>query len=336
MRKAAQWHRGHCPQADLLRQRGNARLRQAERVHPELTRLAALAGGVFVRADLVRTGHSVRELASWLQQQQVRHICRGVYAVGPVGTGPQDRLDDLTRGLARLHGDRIAASHHSALLLHGLATYDVPMGVAQAVRTSGGMDSSAQLRIWRPRHTPEVVVVNVVRTVTAPVAIAQVAAGYGRRAGVVAGDSGLHRLRLTLPQIVQAVRLIGEGPGVGAARTMLEQLDPGSQSPGESLLRLAAQDLGYAVQTQFPVLDEDGRVFAYADLRIKGTSSLWEFDGAMKYEGAEGREALVNEKLREERIRTRGWGLDRVVWSELSYPAQLAHRIHEAVKRHRR
>lgn len=305
-------------------------------MHPDLTRMAALAGGVFVRADLVRTGHTVRELRSWLHSQQVHRVCRGVYAVGPVGIGPQDRLDDLTRGLARLHGDRIAASHHSALLLHGLATYDVPMGVAQAVRTSGGMDSSAHLRIWRPRRAPEVVVVNGVRTVTAPMAIAQVAAGYGLRSAVVAGDSGLYRLRLPRPQIEQAVQLLGEGPGVGAARTMLERLDAGGQSPGESLLRLTAQDLGYAVQTQFPVLDEDGRVFAYADLRIKGTRSLWEFDGSMKYEGAQGREALMKEKIREDRIRARGWGLDRVVWNELPCHAQLAHRIHEAVRTHRR
>ncbi len=55
--------------------------------------------------------------------------------------------------------------------------------------------------------------VNGVHTVTAPMAIAQVAAGYGRRAGVVAGNSGLHRLRLTRPQIVEAVRLLSDDPG---------------------------------------------------------------------------------------------------------------------------
>ncbi|MGI8946560.1 MAG: hypothetical protein ACR2FV_00960 [Ornithinimicrobium sp.] len=299
-------------------------------MHPDLTRLTALAEGVFVRADLVGTGHTVRELRTWLRERHVRQACRGVYAVGPVGTGPQDRLDDLTRGLARLHGERIAASHHSALLLHGLATYDVPMGVAQAVRTSSGMDSSAHLRIWRPRRTPEIVVVGGVRTVTAATAIAQVAAGYGLRPGVVAADSGLHRLRLSRAAIEAAVGLLGEGPGVGAARIMLERLDPGGQSPGESLLRLAAQDLGYAVQTQFPVLDQDGRAFAYADLRIKGTRSLWEFDGAMKYDGVQGREALVQEKIREDRIRARGWALDRVVWKELADVPQLAQRLRAA------
>lgn len=235
---------------------------QAAQVHPDLTSLTALAGGVFVRADLERTGHTVRELRTWLRERHVRQVCRGVYAVGPVGTGPQDRLDDLTRGLARLHGERIATSHHSALLLHGLAAYDVPMGVAQAVRTSGGMDSSAHLRIWHPRHTPEIVVVGGVRTVTAPTAIAQVGAAYGLRSGVVAADSGLHRLRLSRAAIEAAVELLGKGPGAGIARTMLERLDAGSQSPGESLFRLVAQDLGYAVQTQFPVLDEDGRAFA--------------------------------------------------------------------------
>lgn len=303
-------------------------------VLPDLAALLATTGGVFVRADLARSGHSRHDLQAWLDKGHVRPVTRGVYTAGPMGRQRHDRLDELTRGVARLHGQRIAASHHSALLLHGLALYGVPLGVAHAVRTSGGVDSSAHLTIWRPRTPPEVVVVDGVRTVTAPMAIAQVAAHYGLRAGVVAGDSSWHRRKLARARIEEAVETLGHVRGIGAARAMLERLDPGSQSPGETLLRLIAEDLGYAVQTQFPVLDDTGRAFAYADLRLTGTRSLWEFDGAMKYEGADGRQALMAEKLREDRIRARGWGLERVVWAQLANIATLADRIRKAAARH--
>ncbi len=71
------------------------------------------------------------------------------------------------------------------------------------------------------------------RVVTPAVAVAQVATGFGLRAGVVAGG----------------------------------------QSPGETLLRMVAQDLGYEVDTQFRVVDESGRSIAYADLRSDVTRS---------------------------------------------------------------
>lgn len=303
-------------------------------MQPDLLALTALTGGLFVRADLARHGYSTQQLQRWLRTKAVRLVSRGVYAVGPPATGPDARLTELTRGAARLYGDRVAASHHSALLLHGLALYDVPLGIAHAVRLSGGVRSSAHVKIWHPRYSPEIVEVDGLRTVTPALAIAQVAACFGMRAGVVAGDSGLHRAGLTRARLEVAVEQIGHATGIDASRAMLRRLDPGSQSPGESLLRLIAQDLGFEVQTQFPVLDDFGRAFAYADLRLKGTRSLLEFDGGMKYEGANGRQALMKEKAREERIRDRGWGVDRIVWKDLSNVPRLAQCIRAAAAKH--
>lgn len=54
----------------------------------------------------------------------------------------------------------------------------------------------------------------------------------------------------------------------------------------------------------------------------------------MKYDGVQGREALVQEKIREDRIRGRGWGLDRVVWQELANVPLLAQRLSAAAAKH--
>lgn len=48
-----------------------------------------------------------------------------------------------------------------------------------------------------------------------------------------------------------------------------------------------------------------------------------EFDGAVKYEGAQGREALVAEKNREDELRQLGYGIVRLVWSGLVDPARV-------------
>jgi hypothetical protein len=100
------------------------------------------------------------------------------------------------------------------------------------------------------------------------------------------------------------------------------------------LLRLLAQDLGYEVELQFPVAEPGRQPFAFADLRIVGTRSLWEFDGISKYAGADGAAALAAEKMREDRIRRLGWGLERVVWSDFRRPERLINRMRQAVRSH--
>jgi len=49
-----------------------------------------------------------------------------------------------------------------------------------------------------------------------------------------------------------------------------------------------------------------------------------EFDGAVKYAGADGRAALVAEKLREDRLRALGYEVVRIVWSDLARPDIIA------------
>jgi len=157
--------------------------------------------------------------------------------------------------------------------------------------------------------------------------VIQVAGAFGIQAGVVAADSAMHRQLVVVCGLKAEVERAGRMHGLGTARVAARRSRTGAESPGESLLRLVAEDLGYDVELQFPVAGPDGVPFAYADLRLTGTRSLLEFDGAIKYEGACGRQALVAEKEREDRIRRLGWGLERVIWSDLAAcRTQHAHR----------
>jgi very-short-patch-repair endonuclease len=48
-----------------------------------------------------------------------------------------------------------------------------------------------------------------------------------------------------------------------------------------------------------------------------------EFDGAVKYQGADGRNALIREKRREDALRALGYRVVRLTWSELRRPERV-------------
>jgi very-short-patch-repair endonuclease len=76
------------------------------------------------------------------------------------------------------------------------------------------------------------------------------------------------------------------------------------------------------IEPQARVADGHGRIIARVDLMVREVLVV-EFDGAVKYEGAQGREALVAEKKREDLLRQLGFGIVRLVWSDLADPSRV-------------
>ncbi|MGB3256848.1 MAG: hypothetical protein WBA72_02570 [Ornithinimicrobium sp.] len=290
-------------------------------------------GSIFTRAEALAEGHTDDQLQAWVRQGRVRRLRPGVFASGPAPDRADARLLERAHGLARRHGDRVAISHHAALLMHGVAVIGVPMGILHAARLSGAPRSAPGLSLARPRTPPPTMTVHGAVAVRPEVAVVQVACLYGLRAGVVSADSAVHRGLVERRSLIDEVRRIGSIPGVEKARRVVQLCRAGAESPGETLVRLAAEQAGLATQTQFPISDAGQPPFAIADLRLLGTRTLVEFDGAVKYAGAQGREALVKEKLREDRIRRLGWLIERVVWRDLDDPRALQVRLQEAAQR---
>jgi len=59
---------------------------------------------------------------------------------------------------------------------------------------------------------------------------------------------------------------------------------------------------------------------------------ILEFDGALKY-GGTGADALIAEKVREDRLRDLGYEVVRVTWADLAQPLELIARIRRAIDR---
>jgi hypothetical protein len=127
------------------------------------------------------------------------------------------------------------------------------------------------------------------------------------------------------------------------ARAVVAFADSASGSPGESYSRgvihvsgLAPPDLQYEVRSSI------GRV-AYSDFDWEGSRTVGEFDGVAKYQRDEflrGRtpgQVVVDEKIREDRIRATGRNVVRWTWAVLWKPRALEELLSQAgVPRRRR
>jgi very-short-patch-repair endonuclease len=66
---------------------------------------------------------------------------------------------------------------------------------------------------------------------------------------------------------------------------------------------------------------------------FRAERTIVEFDGLVKYGGADGRQALVDEKRREDTLRSLGFQVERLTWGDLHDPASVKHLVREAFSR---
>lgn len=113
----------------------------------------------------------------------------------------------------------------------------------------------------------------------------------------------------------------------------IEFADPASASAGESYSRGLIHAAGFAAPVlQYEVRSATGRI-GYSDFYWEETRTVGEFDGIAKYQNPEyfnGRtpsQVVVDEKLREDRIRATGRNVVRWVWADLWKPAELIRKL---------
>ena len=154
-----------------------------------------------------------------------------------------------------------------------------------------------------------------VRVVVPALAVVQ-SADLSLRAGLVGADAGLRTGALELRDLR---RLAASGP----ARQVAALASPLSESPGESWTRLVLAGIGVEAEQQVEIHDHAGRFVARVDFLVAAERLVIEFDGAVKYAGADGRDALVHEKRREDALRALGYRVVRLTWADLHDPARL-------------
>ncbi len=293
-----------------------------------LAAVFAAQGGVASSADAARLGIRAVHLDALVRSRQLVRVRRGAYVLKETYDGADvwDRYRLRARAILRTRPPIDAASHHAALMLHAVDTFDVDLSVVDVVadvaaaRVRSGLRTHPGLGLVADR-APGYNVVGV------PLALCQVAGGSGVLSAVCSMDDALHDRRCTRPQLEDAVAQLPEHHQEPARRA-IDLTDPVSESVGETRTRVMLRDLGFSVEPQKTL--RRGRAFvARVDFLVDGVVAV-EFDGLVKYEGLEGRAALAAEKARESAIVDLGYEVVRLVWADLADPAEVARRIRAA------
>ncbi|MBT2513267.1 hypothetical protein [Arthrobacter sp. ISL-30] len=153
---------------------------------------------------------------------------------------------------------------------------------------------------------------------------------------VIKPDLMCHLPALTKAQLLEALE--GRYPPTveRRVRAAIEFADPLSASAGESYSRGLIHAAGLARPVlQYRIPDVAGSA-VFADFYWEETRTVGEFDGIQKYQKPEysnGRmpsQVVVDEKLREDRIRATGRGVVRWVWADLNNPGELERKLRKA------
>lgn len=183
------------------------------------------------------------------------------------------------------------------------------------------------LQVWGDRVScDEIDVLDGVRVTTPARTALDLACWYPPTTAVAALDA-LARATEFKPANVELLLARYRGRrGLGQARTALDLVDAGAQSPKETWLRLVLVWAGLPrPQTQIPVLDESGSAIAYLDMGWEDLKVAVEYDGEQHRND---RRQYTWDVRRLERLEQLGWIVVRVVAGDR--PAEILRRVHAA------
>ena len=232
------------------------------------------------------------------------------------------------RALAAMVFNPPVFSHWSAGVLHGLPL----LGRRQLARVHVTVTGDAHRgRIGVAAHlaplSRDVVQIGTIQATSTARTVVDIALGAPFREGIAAADGALHA-GLQREVLVEAVERAADRRGAGRARRVVAFARAEAESAAESQSRVTMLQLGVvSPELQFEVFDRLGLAgrldFWFPRLRVGG-----EVDGEKKYldpalarRGA-GR-AVVEEKWREDRVRSEIQRLARWGWREAGDPALL-------------
>lgn len=155
----------------------------------------------------------------------------------------------------------------------------------------------------------------------------------GIETGVVAADAALAVGKLTVDDLQTWLNRLSRHRNVTRARQAVRLADARSESVGESRTRLMLNAIGFRPTPQVEIRGPQGKLIGRVDFLLKRERIIVEFDGLMKYAGANGREALAAEKARKDRLRALGYEFVRLTWADLSRPATVDAQLRFAITR---
>ncbi len=289
---------------------------------------------VRLRAQLRSSGFEDSEVRRLVRDGELSAVRRGAYVRGAVPGAPELRHLAAVAAAGRQLGAGSVVSHVSAALVHGFAVWRVPLTRVHTTRdrrTGGRVDPSVHVRA-APLDADELERVGGLLVTGRARTVADVLRTVPFEQGVVVADSAL-AAGLPLDDLRLAVARQKGWPGVPAARRALAFADGRSGSVGESRSRVAIHRAGLPPpELQHEVRDRWGRHVGTVDFWWAAAALVGEFDGLVEYgrllrPGRTPADAVVAEKVREDRLRDEGAAVTRWTWTDLTPFTPTAERI---------
>lgn len=293
----------------------------------DLSNYAMGQGGAISTRQAARLGATPNDLVIFVRERSLLHPFRGAYLV----PGPDDETPEAAHGrlcrAALLVYPRGVLGGVSAVVAHDLPATgsDLSRPVVHHGSHRGVGIRGVRVRRTRPQ--------DAVETLTGPAlpvaeAVVDHARDHGTLAGVIAGDAALHRGLSSVGDLESALERVRTWPRAARAAACLTFLDGRSESPGESWTRFDLAVAGIEVVPQVEIHDRFGELVARVDMVVKGTKTIIEFDGRLKYSSGD---VLWAEKKREDRLRRLGYTIVRVTWADLHQPGRVAALVRQAM-----
>lgn len=282
------------------------------------------------------------EFFARVRRREYLRIFRGVYVRAEAWTAMKPEARHRVRvGAASAFAETSAVfSHASAAALWRLPWIgDLPEQAHITVATASGGRSRAMFA----RHTTgvprEAEVIDGIATTNLARTVVDVARTESFGCAVTVADAALRRTEHPVPEVPPTVlsraelrRELARVPlrqGVAKARRVIEFADARADRPGESMSRVSMHVTRLPEPVlQVPLLGASGRSwtvdFFWPQCRLIG-----EFDGEVKYDdpeflrGRTPKQALRDEKEREDDLRAADFGMSRWGWDKAISPQRL-------------
>ncbi|HEY9315213.1 DUF559 domain-containing protein [Williamsia sp.] len=242
-----------------------------------------------------------------MMERNFRRMHRGVLVSSTKTLGPLDLID---AALLRA-GPSAALSGLSAAFLHGLSWYDDDSPIEISRHPTGQGRCRGGIRVVRADLAPDDVTIIDGRRVTTAV---RTAYDLGRRPprwrALGHLDDLINATGLDLRVLWRYIVGNPDMRGIRQIRELVPHIDPTSESPPESWLRLLIVDAELPrPESQIWVTDESGYEFARIDLGYRRFKIGIEFDGADFHDSAD---QMARDAARDAKLQRLGWIMVRV------------------------
>lgn len=297
------------------------------------------------RAALLAAGITDAEIRADLDAGRRVRLARGVYLDADSLVGLDRDARELVRiRAAALRAPGLVLSHRSAAAVHGLPMLDSAARAVHFTRPGSGGSRTTSAKKVHVSQLPEHdrTTVDGLQLTTVARTLFDVGRSESLQTTVVAADAALQRGLVDGPTMQ---RVLAEQPSTAGRPKVIRALglvDGRSESPGETLTRLALDRRGMPpLEWQPGVFDELGKFVGRTDGAVPSCGVLLEFDGEIKYRrlvkpGQDAVQVVLDEKRREERLSELGWLVIRAIWADLAQPDVFADRVLRACGNRRR